>query len=283
MPLAGYTTHMDIEKLTKSQLVLLALLVSFMTSMSTGIVTVALMQQAPPSITQSVSKVIERTIEKAVPATGQSASVAAPVVKTVVVHDAPAAPSLSHAVDTVSPSLVRISSGDRATFLALGIVLTDDGIIATDADSLGVTTSFDLETRSGGHIPMVLSSDNDKGIAFLRPATTTLENWEPVKVGAGNPSLGTSVAALGGKTAVRLAPGVVTAISPFSSDKDSRIKIIETDTAADTILPGSPLIDLNGTVIGISSAAARKNGASSFVSTDVLLVPVSAAATTSVK
>ena len=57
-----YPTLMDIEKLSKAQLVMLALLVSFMTSMSTGIVTVALMQQAPPSITQSVSKVVERTI-----------------------------------------------------------------------------------------------------------------------------------------------------------------------------------------------------------------------------
>src|SRR4029077_18213268 len=54
---------MDIEKLTKSQIVLLTLLVSFVTSIATGIVTVSLMDQAPPAIAQSVSRIVEHTVE----------------------------------------------------------------------------------------------------------------------------------------------------------------------------------------------------------------------------
>src|ERR1043166_8139095 len=52
---------MDIEKLTKSQIVLLTLLVSFMTSIATGILTVPLLQQAPPEITKTVNREVDHT------------------------------------------------------------------------------------------------------------------------------------------------------------------------------------------------------------------------------
>lgn len=55
------------DKLTKSQFILLVLLVSFMTSLVTGIVTVTLVNQAPPPITQTINKVVEKTIEKVIP------------------------------------------------------------------------------------------------------------------------------------------------------------------------------------------------------------------------
>ena len=85
-PRCLYYTGMELEKLNKSQIVLLTLLVSFMTSIATGIVTVSLMQQAPPEITETVSRVVEHTVEKVVP--GQTAAVAVPqTIKTVVVKE----------------------------------------------------------------------------------------------------------------------------------------------------------------------------------------------------
>ena len=47
--------QMDIERLTKAQLVLLALLVSFMTSMATGIVTVASAFEFVPLVSSRTS------------------------------------------------------------------------------------------------------------------------------------------------------------------------------------------------------------------------------------
>ena len=58
---------MDIEQLNRTQILLLTLLVSFVTSIATGIVTVSLMGQAPHGITQTVNRIFERTVEKVVP------------------------------------------------------------------------------------------------------------------------------------------------------------------------------------------------------------------------
>lgn len=59
---------MDIKDLNKSQLILLAVLLSFVTSIATGITTVTLMQQAPPSVTVPITRIVRETVEKIVPA-----------------------------------------------------------------------------------------------------------------------------------------------------------------------------------------------------------------------
>ncbi len=48
------------DNLTKTQFVTLIILVSFVTSLATGIVTVTLVNQAPPLMTQTINKVIEK-------------------------------------------------------------------------------------------------------------------------------------------------------------------------------------------------------------------------------
>lgn len=58
---------MGMEHLTKSQFILLVLLVTFVASVVTGIVTVTLVGQGTPPITQTVNKVIEKTLERVVP------------------------------------------------------------------------------------------------------------------------------------------------------------------------------------------------------------------------
>jgi len=58
---------MDLKDLNKSQLILLAVLLSFVTSIATGITTVTLMQQAPSSVTVPITRVVRQTVEKIVP------------------------------------------------------------------------------------------------------------------------------------------------------------------------------------------------------------------------
>jgi hypothetical protein len=59
---------MDINELNKTQLLLLAILLSFVTSLATGITTVTLMEQAPRAVTIPINRIVKQTIEKVVPA-----------------------------------------------------------------------------------------------------------------------------------------------------------------------------------------------------------------------
>jgi hypothetical protein len=59
-----YNRNMDIKELDKKQLILLTLLITFVVSIGTGIVTVSLMNQMPKSVPQTINNVIQRTIEK---------------------------------------------------------------------------------------------------------------------------------------------------------------------------------------------------------------------------
>jgi len=69
---------MDIKDLNKSQLILLAVLLSFVTSIATGITTVTLMQQAPSSVTVPITKVVRETVEKIVPVKDTSEAALSP-------------------------------------------------------------------------------------------------------------------------------------------------------------------------------------------------------------
>jgi len=57
---------MDIKDLNKKQLILLTLLITFVVSIATGIVTVTLMNKMPAKTTQTINNIVQRTIEKVV-------------------------------------------------------------------------------------------------------------------------------------------------------------------------------------------------------------------------
>jgi hypothetical protein len=70
---------MEIQELNKKQMIWLTLLITFVVSIATGIVTVSLVNQAPKSVPQTINNIIERTIEKvttvpAAPATSTATS-----------------------------------------------------------------------------------------------------------------------------------------------------------------------------------------------------------------
>ncbi|MBM3272255.1 trypsin-like peptidase domain-containing protein [Candidatus Kaiserbacteria bacterium] len=270
---------MDLEQLSKSQLVLLTLLVSFVTSMATGIVAVALMDQAPIQIAQTVDRVIERTVEKVVPSEAQPAAASAATVvtteKTVVVKETDL---VAQAVAKASPSVIRLFAGEsnEATFLGLGIVVNAQGLIAVDARPLGERAEGYIQLADGSRVRAFVVSRNEvASVAFLEPAatgTTPAPRWVPAQLAVGQPTLGASAVVLSGRTSTRIASALVSSFAPKSDTVP--LQLVETDLGAESIMPGSPLIDTNGAVIGLSTGSARAAHASAFVPAVALMPPM---------
>jgi hypothetical protein len=262
---------MNMEQLTKSQIVLLTLLVSFVTSIATGIVTVALMGQAPPAITQTVSRVIRETVQSVTPATAsQHASAAVTQEKTVVVAETDL---IAKAVERVSASTVRlyVGSADAPTFVGLGIVLDSSGTIATDFQALDGSNIATIVLPNGSSIQAsVRSRDSKMGIAYLLPATTTSFHFVPVTVASDHTVLGQSVVTLSGKSQTRIASGLIVALSSLT-DASTSPQILETSLAPDAILPGSPLINTQGVLVGLSTQPSRAVSGSNFLSSSALM------------
>ena len=60
---------MNIEDLSKTQLLFLTILVNFVTAIATAVLTVSLLDQAPPTVTQTINRIVERTVETTAQAT----------------------------------------------------------------------------------------------------------------------------------------------------------------------------------------------------------------------
>src|SRR5665213_3316808 len=114
-----------LEDLTKTQVVLLTILVSFVTSIATGIITASLLAQAPASVTQTIDRVIEHTIDTANPAAATSTIVRE---VTVVKEE----DEITGAIQDALPSAVSISgplpSGTDG-FFGLGAIVSKDGLV----------------------------------------------------------------------------------------------------------------------------------------------------------
>ena len=265
---------MNMEQLTKSQIVLLTLLVSFVTSIATGIVTVSLMDQAPPAVAQTVNRIIERTIETvAVEPKGQAAATIVTQEKTVIVKESDL---ISQALTRVNPSVVRLftTSTDTPAFLALGVVMDASGTIVSDADIFKEGDVAIAELASGARVRVTLTSqDTTSAIAYFAAATTTTEGktpvWSPISIAGIHPALGATVIAIGGKSTPRVGTGIITALIASADDKGPQV--IDTDVGVESIFAGSPIITTEGSLLGLRTGIARAASATGFVSASVLM------------
>ncbi len=259
--------RMDIEQLSKSQVVLLTLLVTFVTSIATGIVTVSLMEKAPPAIAQTVNRVVEHTIERIVPTT-QTAS--AGQTKTMLIKESDL---MTQSVADFSPSVVRLYSSDSTDplFLGLGVVVESGGVIS-DTAALGAYGDAVAVFGDGSRLRLfVVARDDSNGYAFLRVSTSTIETgakpiaWVPATIAPARAKLAESVVALNGKTIPRVNGGMVTSIVPRQGSGD----IVETDLPEGAIMYGSPLINDNGDLVGMSTEISRAVSGNAFVAVSV--------------
>ncbi len=244
---------MDIEHLTKHQIVLLAFLVGFVTSIATGIVTVSLMDQAPPSVTRTINQIVERTVEKvvpaAVPASQGAAAAAATVTKetTVVVKNDDL---VAQSIAKVQKGIVRIVSlNDRSVLVARGVVV-DTGVILSDRGSLEPlgTVNFEAILPSGERVPAVMRipvGTSTIAVLDLQMASSSGTLAAVPIAAAGKLQLGGSVIRIGGSGSDTVGTGVIAKLP------DSHSGIVQATVVSTT--PGSIIITSFGELIGVTT------------------------------
>lgn len=78
---------MNLEDLNKSQLLLLTVLVNFVTSIAVGVLTVSLLDQAPPTVSQTINRIVDHTVETIASSTPIDRIIPASQPSTVVIRD----------------------------------------------------------------------------------------------------------------------------------------------------------------------------------------------------
>ncbi len=250
---------MDIEHLTKHQIVLLTLLVSFVTSIATGIVTVSLMDQAPPSVTRTINQIVEHTIEKVAPApaavsVSQSGSVVTKETTVVVKDDDLAAQSIAK----VQKGIVRIvSKNDPNTLAARGIVISAKGAVLSDRGALEPlgTVNFEALLPDGTRVPAVMRVPVGTTSVAVLDLQLTSTSSAVVPVTLADPSklqLGQSVIRIGGLGVDTVGTGVIARLP------DAHSGLIETTVVSNT--PGSIVMTVFGEVIGLMTGNSAAEG-----------------------
>ncbi len=228
---------MDIKDLNKSQLILLAILLSFITSIATGITTVTLMQQAPVAFTAPINRVIKQTVEKIVPVPGND------IVQTVIVKEedlvVDAIAKNQSAVFTVTKDfrdvdgiLVEVSVGRGFAVDATGAVVAVDAVWAQGQDT------YYVQNSSGKFKANFWFSD--KGVSFLKIAEpvdgkSVASFTVPVFGDLSKTKVGQKILILGGT------------ISSFIFDGTEPIKITVPKSQA-----GGLVLNLDGEALGIA-------------------------------
>lgn len=268
---------MDIEELNKTQIILLTLLVSFVTSIATGIVTVSLINQAPPVVTDTIHKVIEKTVERVVP--GEQKATIIENTKTIIISDQD---FIINAIEKNSESLVRVFSSvvgsesdgiAKDNFEGLGVILSAEGKIMMDSKGLLKPGKYFIYFNDLKLQLNILEDLPDNDIVLLKvqlpEAKKTDLVFKPIDLGDSDLlKLGQSVISLSGKESNIVLTGIISNLNkdefPIeevdvngnidkTAEKQIKIVTVEIETTLNSQLPMGLLIDLEGEVIGVKS------------------------------
>ncbi len=250
------------EELNKNQIVLLVLLVSFVTSIATGIVTVTLMDQAPPAVTQTINRIVERTVEKIVP--GQAPPPVIKEVPVIVTEEE----LIVKVINSAMPGTVRIVGGatDKdKNFLTSGFFVASNGVLVADSAAILAatsTTNYQAILTGGQTVPLArlastptpptgaaLSPSPDLIFFRLTDPASSEGKWSALTLAKTPISIGQTVVALGfsNRPDINVSVGIV---SSFLSTGASSTPLIMTN-AASAENQGGPLMNIKGEVVGL--------------------------------
>lgn len=260
---------MDLEHLNKTQIILLTLLVSFVTSIATGIVTVSLVNQAPAGVTATVNRIVEHTVEKVVPAPSQAAAPIVTTEKTVVVKDDDLT---AQSIAKVRQSVIRLmAKGDKDELLvARGVIIDTKGVAMSDKGSLSSDIDYIAILPGGERVPASVRANSstttsiailDLALATTTPKLIPATFSDPAKL-----QLGQSVIRIGGKGPDMVGVGVIAALPPEGENGRMVVSSVSSATA------GAVLMTIFGEVVGITTSDSLKEGSDYYSAPNIFKV-----------
>lgn len=241
------------EDLTKHQLILLVILITFITSIGTGIITFTLLSEAPVSVTQNINRVVEKTIERVVSEPGKPEK----VVTTVVVNEE------DRVLETIAKnekSIVRLKTAlaDGSESVAgLGLVVSADGTVVYDLLNYDTTSSYNIVFHDGKTYPTgKIYVDNENGLVFIKimiPKNDTAKYiFYPTVFGNSDSlKIGQTLVAVSGKESNAVAIGRIRQLI-LGEDKKTVVSIVSNITVSKSY-SGSPVLNLSGEVVGLEA------------------------------
>ena len=228
---------MDIKDLNKSQLILLAVLLSFVTSIATGITTVTLMQQAPASFTVPVNRIVRQTIEKIEQVEGKTITQTVVVKEEDLVVDAIA--KNQSAIFTITKEILDTEGKTIEVGAGRGFAISTDGVVVVDANLVPDSGVYYVKNESGKFKADFISTDK-AGFSFLKIgapldpknklvfAVPTFGDLEKMKIGQKGLVLGSTISSC-----------------IFEGNKDIRISVTKSNA-------GAPVLNLDGEALGMA-------------------------------
>lgn len=225
---------MNIEELSKSQLILLTILVNFVTSVATGILTVSLLDHAPAFVTQTVNRVVEHTIETVAQA-APAAIIAAPAPSN---QDLVTAALGADATRTVA--LYDAKTGTSTPALSIGTYLPNARAIATAAKDI-LPKEVLVRFTNDSYVPASLSHQGNGIFVYgFSDAAKLPKTQNPLLIAVSALKLGETALAIGADGGA--STGIVARIG------EKGIYTTFPDIGA-----GVATVDLAGNLIGITA------------------------------
>lgn len=239
---------------------------SFVVSVAAGIITVAMLQVAPETVTQTVNRVVEHTIERVV--TGSSSPekpqsvITNNVTKEVTVF-AKEDDLVVNAVEKNQPRVASIfasSAGSSSDPIALGFVASRDGLIVTESSGIladaPARESYFVIIKGIGHTAVpVVGQDVTKPLFFLKlSGQTASTTFDAVSYGRGDPKIAQTVVVLGGADGTGIFKATLSKMRYLKTESTSTLPLLIGVETLPRILEknlGAPVIDLDGQLVGV--------------------------------
>ena len=240
----------DIEDLNKSQIILLTLLVSFVTSIATGIVTVSLMEKAPKDVVRVVQRVVEHTVERVEKAAPDSDKKEKVIVqeKTIIIKEGDL---IAQAIAQNRTKLYAIYD-DEGKFLSFATP-TDSNHLVADASKLEKGKVYTLKDHEGKTISAQVDKlSNTRKVAILKSKS----KLDPVKLAEDSLKLGNSVFLFTDPSFEKVSQGIVSSL---------KSQFVFLDINESKILPGAVAFNSAGEIVAISTEFSRREAPNAFV------------------